>query len=118
MQRFVHFALTAVFLAVTSAALAEDEKPRFHHVHINAVDPAKSIQYYTTMFSAVKTKYRGLSDAVLVDRSFILFNKVAQPAPWIWAACPAVLFVMVAIASIIPARWALAVNPLAITREN
>jgi putative ABC transport system permease protein len=42
----------------------------------------------------------------------------APPALWIWAACPAVLAVMVAVAAIGPARWALAVNPLAIARES
>jgi catechol 2,3-dioxygenase-like lactoylglutathione lyase family enzyme len=30
----------------------------------------------------VPVKYRGLSNAVLVDRSFILFTKVDEPAPW------------------------------------
>jgi catechol 2,3-dioxygenase-like lactoylglutathione lyase family enzyme len=34
------------------------------------------------MFSAVPVKYHGVADALLVDRSFILFNKVAAPAPW------------------------------------
>ena len=44
----------------------------------------------------------------------------ASPPPpaWIWAVCPAVLFVMVAVASVGPARWALAVNPLAIARQG
>jgi hypothetical protein len=42
----------------------------------------------------------------------------AQPAAWIWAACPAVLLVMVAIATVAPARWALAVNPLTISRDS
>ena len=40
------------------------------------------------------------------------------PPAWIWAVCPAVLFVMVAVASVGPARWALAVNPLAIARQG
>lgn len=82
MQRFIGTALIALVL-IGSAVRAEDvERPRFHHTRINAVDPAKSIQYYQTMFGAVKVKYRGKADAVMVDRSFILFNKVAQPAPW------------------------------------
>ncbi len=82
MHRITYLALAGL-VAVATAARAEDmEKPRFHHTHINAVDPAKSIEYYKTMFSAAKVKYRGISDAVLVDRSFILFNKVAAPAPW------------------------------------
>jgi hypothetical protein len=46
------------------------------------------------------------------DDSFV------RPAVWIWAACPAVLIVVVTIASIGPVRWALAVNPLAIARES
>ena len=41
-----------------------------------------------------------------------------QPTAWIWAACPAVVLVIVLVASIGPARWALAVNPLAIARER
>jgi putative ABC transport system permease protein len=45
-------------------------------------------------------------------------SEFARPPGWVWAACPAVLFVMVALASIVPARWALAVNPLAIARER
>jgi hypothetical protein len=40
------------------------------------------------------------------------------PPLWIWAACPAVVLVMVAIATVVPARWALAVNPLALARRN
>ena len=74
---------SAILVVSATAVQAEDpEKPRFHHTHVNAVDPAASIQWYKTIFSAVPVKYRGVADAVLVDRSFILFTKVAQPAPW------------------------------------
>jgi hypothetical protein len=37
---------------------------------------------------------------------------------WIWLACPALLLIIVAAASVMPAKWALAVNPLAITRDS
>jgi hypothetical protein len=40
------------------------------------------------------------------------------PALWTWLACPAVLLVIVAVATIAPARWALAVDPMTITREG
>jgi putative ABC transport system permease protein len=40
------------------------------------------------------------------------------PALWMWLACPAVLLTVVAVATIAPARWALAVDPLTITRDN
>jgi ABC-type lipoprotein release transport system permease subunit len=35
-----------------------------------------------------------------------------------WIAGPALLVAVVLVASIIPARWALAVNPLSVTRES
>jgi len=40
------------------------------------------------------------------------------PALWMWLACPAVLLAIVGVATIVPARWALAVDPLTITREG
>jgi hypothetical protein len=40
------------------------------------------------------------------------------PALWMWMACPAVVALLVAIAVIAPARWALAVDPMTITREG
>jgi hypothetical protein len=43
---------------------------------------------------------------------------LAAPAAWMWLSCPVVLLAMVALASILPARWALSVDPLTITREN
>jgi hypothetical protein len=43
---------------------------------------------------------------------------VHAPALWMWLACPAVLLCIVGIATIAPARWALAVDPMTITREG
>jgi ABC-type lipoprotein release transport system permease subunit len=40
----------------------------------------------------------------------------SAPAIWIWVAAPLVLVVVVLIASVIPARRALAVDPLTIMR--
>jgi putative ABC transport system permease protein len=40
------------------------------------------------------------------------------PALWMWLVSPAALLAIVALAAILPARWALAVDPLTITREN
>lgn len=70
-------AITAAF----GVAHAQEDSANFHHIRLNVVDPAKSIEYYAKFFSAVPVKYRGIADAVLVDRSFILFNKVDEPAP-------------------------------------
>ncbi|HTM27448.1 MAG TPA: ABC transporter permease [Vicinamibacterales bacterium] len=43
---------------------------------------------------------------------------VDKPALWMWLACPLVLAAVVVIAGILPARWALAVDPLTLTREG
>ena len=41
-----------------------------------------------------------------------------QPSLWVWAACPVVLFAIVSVATVLPAKWALAVNPLTIARQS
>jgi ABC-type antimicrobial peptide transport system permease subunit len=41
-----------------------------------------------------------------------------SPALWVWLAAPVALAVAVAIASILPARRALIVNPLEILRDE
>ncbi len=52
----------------------------FHHVHINSVDPAASIAYYLKHFNAKPAKFAGLTDAVWVQKSWLLFTKVATKA--------------------------------------
>jgi hypothetical protein len=42
----------------------------------------------------------------------------ASPAPWIWLAAPLLLGVSVVLASVVPARRALILNPLVILRDN
>ncbi|MGD9719611.1 MAG: VOC family protein [Pirellulales bacterium] len=59
---------------------AEEVEPaRFHHVLINALDPERSIRFYSRVFGATPIKFRGVSDALFVEKSFILFHKVAEP---------------------------------------
>lgn len=65
-HRVVLWALAACLLV--APAFAEEDQARFHHVHINAMDPAKSVEFYRKYFSGVAVKYRGKADAVLVDR--------------------------------------------------
>ncbi len=80
-HRFLPLILSAVMVCGGLAYAQEAERPHFHHAHINTMDAAKSIDYYQEMFGAVPVKFRGLSDAVLTDRSFILYTKVDKPAP-------------------------------------
>ena len=64
------------------ASYAEDAEPaNFHHVHLNVTDPDRSIEFYTRIFGATKTKYAGITDALFTERSFILLNRVNGPPP-------------------------------------
>ena len=73
-------------LALASIATAQDTAPsvpaaRFHHVHLNTVDPEAAINFYTTKFKAERQKFAGLRDAVWTGDSWILFTKVDSPPP-------------------------------------
>ncbi len=54
----------------------------FHHVHLNTVDPARALEFYTTTFESEKAKFLGRTDAVWAHQSWILFTKVDAPPPW------------------------------------
>ena len=83
MRAIFTLAAAVTLLAVaTQAQEAQQPAARFHHAHINAMDPGKSIEFYKKYFSGVPIKYRDKVDAVLVDRSYLLFTKVDEPAPW------------------------------------
>jgi catechol 2,3-dioxygenase-like lactoylglutathione lyase family enzyme len=53
----------------------------FHHVHLNSVDPAAAIEFYTSRFKARRESFAGLGDAVWTGDSWLLFTKVATPPP-------------------------------------
>lgn len=67
------------------AAAADDRSTdaaaSFHHVRLNAKDPQASIAWYRKFFGAVPVRFRDVSDAVLTDRCYFLFNQVPQRAP-------------------------------------
>lgn len=70
-------------LSLTGSATAElKDSANFHHAHLNVVDVGKSIDFYEKIFGTPHVKFRGVSDAVLTDRSFFLFNEVEEAAPW------------------------------------
>lgn len=75
------FKNTTFAAILAGAAFAADEAARFHHFHLNVVDPEKSIKYYDTFFGSVPVTFRGISKGLLTDRSFILLNKVDKAAP-------------------------------------
>jgi catechol 2,3-dioxygenase-like lactoylglutathione lyase family enzyme len=72
--------LIASGLSCVGKLAAQDiEAARFHHVMLNVTDPQKSIEFYRRVFGATPVKFRGASDALFTERSFLLLNKVAAP---------------------------------------
>lgn len=78
---FVLLATTAVAGLSVVCAPVGAEDVHFHHVHINAVDPAESLAFYEKIFGAIEVAYGGLSEVLFVERSFILFDQVDSPPP-------------------------------------
>jgi len=70
----------------TAAAVGGRQEPaappaplaHFHHVHLNATDPAAAIAFYTAKFDCEKSRFAGKTDAVWAQRSWLLFNKVGK----------------------------------------
>jgi putative ABC transport system permease protein len=74
---------------------------------------------------AAGVRIAGAGAAVGLIASFVAVETLvhsaagfALPAPWVWVAAPLILTTLVAVASILPARYALAVDPLTLTREG
>ena len=51
----------------------------FHHVHLNSLEPATAIGFYTRTFDVTKkTTFAGI-DAVQSENMYLLFNRVTKP---------------------------------------
>src|SRR5215472_6643326 len=60
--------------AAPAAALAH-----FHHVHLNATDPAAAIDFYTAKFDCEKARFAGKIDGVWAQKSWMFFDKSEKP---------------------------------------
>jgi catechol 2,3-dioxygenase-like lactoylglutathione lyase family enzyme len=85
MNRTVQF-VSALALSIAAHAQDPTSVPtaplaRFHHVHLNTVDPEAAINFYTSKFKAERQKFAGLRDAVWTGDSWLLFAKVDSPPP-------------------------------------
>jgi catechol 2,3-dioxygenase-like lactoylglutathione lyase family enzyme len=80
-------AIAALSIALCASATAETPPApamppaRFHHVHLNSVDPAAAIEFYAAHFKGRKERFAGLTDALWTGDSWLLFTKVAAPPP-------------------------------------
>lgn len=73
-----------LILAALAIAAAAQETPKahFHHIHLNATDPAAATGFYTSKFDCEKGKFEGREDAVWAQKSWILFNRVKEAPPY------------------------------------
>lgn len=70
-----------LFLLLAAAGGAQPTvKARYHHVAINSVDVARSVEFYAKRFAAERAEYAG-APALRTQQSWILFNRVGVPAP-------------------------------------
>jgi len=53
----------------------------FHHVHLNAINPAASIAWYTKTFDVTTRAAVAGIDGIQSEKIYLLFNKVATAAP-------------------------------------
>ncbi|MBI2422431.1 MAG: VOC family protein [Candidatus Hydrogenedentes bacterium] len=70
--------------ATRIAGAAAEDAARFHHVHINTTDQARSMKFYEEVFGAVPVKFMNRVDALFTERSFLLFNVVEEEPRNAW----------------------------------
>lgn len=79
--------LLSIFSASSGAGTVRPEQPpatsraHFHHVHLNVTDPKATIDFYKKFFGANEVRYRGLSDGLFTEKSFILLTRVETAPP-------------------------------------
>lgn len=71
----------AFFLLCALGVAQQAPETHFHHLHLNATDPAGAISFYTSKFDCEKAQFAG-ADAVWAQKSWLLFNKVSSAPPW------------------------------------
>src|SRR6185436_19287353 len=52
---------------------------QFHHVHLNSVEPAKAMDFYTKTFDVTRKAIVAGTEAVQSENMYLLFNKVPKP---------------------------------------
>jgi catechol 2,3-dioxygenase-like lactoylglutathione lyase family enzyme len=79
MNRLALLVVGLCVCVMTAEEVSGAEPAHFHHVRLNVRDVGKSMRFYQRFFGAVPVKFRGNSEALFVERSFLLFNNVSSP---------------------------------------
>jgi catechol 2,3-dioxygenase-like lactoylglutathione lyase family enzyme len=69
-----------MLLLTIGAAAPALAQTHFHHAHLNSVDPAAAIEFYTRHLSGEKATFDG-KGAVWTQKSWLLFTRVKQAPP-------------------------------------
>src|SRR5438067_2351738 len=78
----VAFVLAVRVLTIEGQTPAPSSGIRFHHVHLNSVNPEAAADYYTKVFtSSVRTTFNGEVAVKTVNGPYVLFTKVNRPPP-------------------------------------
>ena len=70
-----------LFFAWPTAVGGRQEAPAkvaFHHVHLNSVDPAAAINFYTKTFDVTKKNLLAGMPGVQSENMYLLFNRVPR----------------------------------------
>ncbi len=71
-----------LFLALAVFRCALAQPAHFHHLHLNAADPAAAIDFYTSKFDCTKARLDGAEDAVQAQNAWLRFQKAPAAPPW------------------------------------
>lgn len=72
--------LAKLLLAAPALWAQSPNAAHFHHIHLNSVNPAAAIAFYTSRFDCEKRQLAGV-DAVWAQKSWFLFHRVDAPPP-------------------------------------
>ncbi len=74
--------LVGLWGGLVAPLAAQPQSFKFHHVHLNTVDPGKAIDFYASHFNAERARFGGKVSAVRAQGKWLLFTKVSRPPAW------------------------------------
>jgi catechol 2,3-dioxygenase-like lactoylglutathione lyase family enzyme len=74
------FSVTWWLFFFAAAGFAQ-EPAQFHHYHLNVIEPASSMEYFSSQHGAVKVILQGFGVGARTDKSYVLFERSEEDAP-------------------------------------
>lgn len=73
------FSLCVLSFVKTGEAQETPASTGFHHIHLNSINPAAAIEFYTKTFAVTKKVSLAGWEGVQSEQMYLLFNQVSQP---------------------------------------